>query len=77
MVMGLFILQMIVFTLDNLKIIFLMVLENFYGLMENIIVVIIKMELKMVLVFLFGILIIMMLILDFGMMEKVMVLELN
>ena len=75
--MGLFILQMIVFTLDNLKIIFLMVLENFYGLMENIIVVIIKMELKMVLVFLFGILIIMMLILDFGMIEKVMVLELN
>ncbi len=68
---------MIVFILENLKIIFLMVLVNFYGLMENIIVVIINLELKMVLVFLFGILIKLMLILDFGMMEKVMELGLN
>ena len=66
-----------VFILENLRIIFFMVLENFYGKMENIILENINLVLKVVLEFLFGILIKMMLILDFGKMEKLMELELK
>ena len=63
--------------LGNIKIIYFMVLVNFYGLMVSIIVENIMKELKMVLEFLFGILINLMLILDFGKMGKRMVLVLK
>ena len=63
--------------MENLKIILSKVGENFYGVIINIIVANIKMELNMVLEFMFLILKNLMFILVFGNMEKPMELELK
>ena len=63
--------------MENLKIILSKVGENFYGMIINIIVANIKMELNMVLEFMFLILKNLMFILVFGNMEKPMELELK